>query len=154
MCWQNLAALHHPPKRTCNCRDKEECPLDGNCLITRIVYKADVITNNNTISYIGNTGGTFKSRYANHKKSFKYEQYEKETELSKYIWKLKRQSIPHRIKWSIMANPPGSTRTDRCNLCEQEKLKIMTYKEKPLLNRRSEYLNTCRHHATKKINQL
>ena len=141
----------HPAKRACNCRKKAECPLEGNCLITGVVYKADVSTNNNnnTVSYIGNTGDTFKSRYANHKKSFKYEQYEKETELSKYIWKLKRQGTPHNIKWSIIANPPAATTADRCHLCEQEKLQIMTFKRNPLLNKRSEYLNTCRHYKTK-----
>ena len=54
-----------------------------------IVYKASVITNNETRSYVGQAGNTFKERYNNHKATFRNEKYRHSTELSKYIWCLK-----------------------------------------------------------------
>ena len=49
--------------RLCNCRNKENCPLDGKCLQSCIVYKADVITNKDSHIYYGASDGEFKSRY-------------------------------------------------------------------------------------------
>jgi hypothetical protein len=37
--------------------------------------------------YIGITAGDFKTRYRNHTKSFRHEEYKNNTELSKYVWK-------------------------------------------------------------------
>ena len=42
----NKNILH--PKQTsfgCNCRDKENCPLNGECLTPNIIYCADITTN-------------------------------------------------------------------------------------------------------------
>ena len=49
--------------RLCNCRNQENCPLDGKCLQTCIVYKADVITNKDSHIYYGASDREFKSRY-------------------------------------------------------------------------------------------
>ena len=68
-----------------------------------------------------------------------------ETELSKFVWKLKRQGKPYEINWKIIANPPKSTDPHRCCLCLEEKIRIMTFKNNRLLNKRNEYLNACRH---------
>ena len=56
------------PQRTCNCRKPDQCPLDGNCLTTGLVYKAMVTTTDSSVikQYIGSTEGQFKQRYANH----------------------------------------------------------------------------------------
>ena len=32
--------------KTCNCRNKSNCPLNNKCLINKIVYKAEFETNN------------------------------------------------------------------------------------------------------------
>ena len=58
--------------KTCNCRNKSNCPLDNKCLINKIVYKAEIETNNdiNELSnkvYFGISETEFKSRYNNHK---------------------------------------------------------------------------------------
>ena len=29
-------------KKTCNCQNPAECPLDGNCCIKNIIYKAEI----------------------------------------------------------------------------------------------------------------
>ena len=49
--------------RLCNCRNKENCPLDGKCLQACIVYKADIITNKDSHIYYGASDEEFKSRY-------------------------------------------------------------------------------------------
>ena len=45
-----------------NCRKKKQCPLDNNCLITSVIYKANVTTDKDNIrkNYIALTEGTFK----------------------------------------------------------------------------------------------
>ena len=58
-------------EKTCNCRAESKCPLDGKCLTTSIVYKAEITPTDTqeTKEYIGITAGPFKERYNNHKKS-------------------------------------------------------------------------------------
>ena len=79
----------------CNCRNKENCPLDGRCLQTCIVYKADVITNKDSHLYFGASDGEFKSRYNNYTNSFCHRYHKQDTELSKHIWKLFIHSFIH-----------------------------------------------------------
>ena len=60
-------------EKQCNCRNKSECPLDGNCQISNVVYKADVFVNNNENPekiYIGFTCNKFKITYNSHMSSF------------------------------------------------------------------------------------
>ena len=43
-------------RKTCNCRNKNLCPLDGKCLTNNVIYKATVTTASRTTSnYIGMT---------------------------------------------------------------------------------------------------
>ena len=51
--------------KECNCRKKEQCPLEGQCLINNIVYQAIVTTNTTTETYIG-LATNVKERYRNH----------------------------------------------------------------------------------------
>ena len=137
------------PERTCNCRVPAECPLLGNCLAKSIVYKATVTHGDTASTYIGLAGGTFKDRYRNHTKSFRHSKYEKDTELSKYIWDLKKEEIGYTVKWDILKRSNTFKRaTGQCNLCLEEKLAIITYKGR-IINRRSELISKCRHRNTK-----
>ncbi|CAH3135148.1 unnamed protein product [Pocillopora meandrina] len=54
--------------KTCNCRQKNNCPLNGNCLQSSVVYQATVTRNDNNTSetYIGLTETDFKTRHRNH----------------------------------------------------------------------------------------
>ena len=132
----------------CNCRSKDNCPLQGNCLTSAVVYKATVNHNGETKTYIGNTGGAFKDRYRNHTKSFRNQRYETETELSKYIWGLKKNNINPDITWSIVQKSNTHRRKSGiCNLCLDEKLAIVTNKTNNLLNTRREIICKCRHHC-------
>ena len=55
----------HSEKRSCNCRVKGNCPLDGKCLYECIVYQANVVTNNECKEYFGTAEREFKLRYYN-----------------------------------------------------------------------------------------
>ena len=129
----------------CNCRNKQECPLDSKCLSKSIVYKATVTTDTNEEKlYIGITEHTFKSRYNNHKMSLKHHTHD--TVLSKYIWDLKDNNIKHSIKHSVLKRSvPYKGGSTRCNLCLAEKLSILTAEKSSLLNKKSELITKCRH---------
>ena len=137
-------------EKPCNCRSKQDCPLNGRCQETNIVYRAEIVSNNeqqNSKFYIGLTGPSFKDRFANHKTSFKSREYEKDTELSKYIWKLKDLKTPYEIKWSILRKTSGYSNISKsCSLCTSEKLAICDFGDKSkLLNKRNELVSKCRH---------
>ena len=132
----------------CNCRVKESCPLDNKCLDTSVVYKCNIKTEdpNKEANYIGLTEGTFKTRYYQHRNTFKYESKANSTVLSKYYWELKNSgSKDISLHWSIVdhANPYvyGS---NKCDLCITEKYHIIT-SSIDLLNKRSELTSKCRH---------
>ena len=108
--------------RLCNCRNKENCPLDGKCLQKCIVYKADVITNKDSHIYYGACDGEFKSRYNNHTNSFCRRHHEQDTQVSKHIRKPQDKGINFNVKWSVAAY--ASTYRcglRRCDLCLTEK---------------------------------
>jgi hypothetical protein len=101
----------------------------------------------NEAVYWGNSWGEFKDRYRNHKKSFELQRYANKTELSKHIWKLKRSGRPYNTIWSILKKAAQyASGRSRCNLCLQEKLLILKFRDKNLLNKRSEIFSKCVHH--------
>lgn len=129
----------------CNCKSKPECPLNGQCNIKSIVYNAQVNSDNETINYYGLCETKFKLRWANHNCSFRHESKENETELSKYIWKLKRAKKDYRIEWSIAAKcTPYKSGARTCFLCLTEKL-LISQADESYINKKSEIIQTCRH---------
>ena len=111
-------------EKTCSCRAESKCPLDGKCLTTSIVYKAEITP----------TDALTHAKYA------------KETELSKYAWNLKETGRLFTIKWSIIKCVPAYIAGGRsCNLCLEEKLLIMKSNKEKTLNKRSELFAKCRH---------
>ena len=102
----------------CNCRDTASCPLDGKCLTSSIVYKATIQKASGNVSYLGVSERPFKERYNNHTKAFRNRRYEKDTELSKLIWKLKDAGEQHTLSWSIASSAiPYKCGGSRCDLC-------------------------------------
>ena len=92
-------------EKMCNCRNEKECPLEGECLQNEVVYRATVTTRGvtgTTETYVGLTATDFKTRWHNHQMSFKHEKRRNDTELSKYLWKLRkrRKAIQFRGKSS------------------------------------------------------
>ena len=147
-----LNASEEPaPSKTCNCRNPANCPLDGECLAESVVYKATVsVANKPTKVYYGLTEPQFKTRWNNHKSSFKIPKRRNETELSKYIWDLRENDGVSdkdiHLKWSIHQKcPKYKCGTRRCDLCISEKATILMADKASLLNKRSEIVSTCRH---------
>ena len=133
---------------SCNCRMKQDCPVENKCLSNNIIYKAEVTNNLNQEEkfYIGLTANSFKDRLNKHKTSFKHRRYENQTELSKYIWKLKDENKVPTIKWSILKKTGGSVSKSYCKLCLMEKLFIIkSIDNVNILNRRNELISKCRH---------
>ena len=138
--------------KTCNCRNKSNCPLDNKYVTNKIVCKAEVETNNginesSTKVYFSISKTEFKSRYNNHTMSFRNRIHENDTKLLKYIWSLKDQNKDFDIKWSILKKSSGySILSKSCNLCLLEKLVICNFKEKDmLLNKLLDHVSKCRH---------
>ena len=88
--------------------------------------------------------GKFVYIYKN-KKSFRHRRYEKDTELSKYIWELKDQNKNFEIKWSIYRKSCGYNQVAKsCNLCLMEKVLICNFKDKErLINKRVDLVSKC-----------
>ena len=135
----------------CNCRVKDSCPLNGSCQVERSIYQATVTCDDDPTYgekfYIGLAEPKFKKRFANHKTSFCNERYEKETELSKEIWRLKRKDLVPNVTWkTIRQCAPFNRAALKCNLCLNEKLEIATFPDNDrLLNSRNELISKCRH---------
>ena len=134
----------------CNCTDKAQCPLNGACLTPSLIYTAEVKYteqgDDQKNIYHGSTGGPFKTRYNGHQSSFRLEHKEKDTELSKLIWKLKRKGIAYTITWSIAKRAqPYKCGSRRCDLCLSEKVIIGRSRNPCMLNKRTELLAKCRH---------
>ena len=91
------------PQNECN------CTLDNKCLITSVIYQANVTTDNDNTgkNYIGLTEGTFKQRYTQHKLLFRNRKYANRNELAKHIWKLKDNKENYKISWSIISSASG-----------------------------------------------
>ena len=104
--------------------------------------------------YYGTSEGTFKTRYANHKKSFKYEFYRTDTELSNEYWKLKQLNANPVIKFYIKKKCLPTKRKGSCFLCLNEKLFILEHKGDNLLNKRNELASKCRHKNKYKLINL
>ena len=124
------------------------CPLQNKCLTEKVIYKAEVENDIDTEKkyYIGLTEGSFKERYSNHKKSFTHKKYQKETELSKYVWKLKEQQKHPSVIWSIIKVVNTKCSSKYCKLSLMEKLYIIkSLDDINMLNKRSELVSKCRH---------
>ena len=136
------------PDKRCNCRDKSTCPMDGDCQVRCIVYKATVqhTGREQRHEYLGLTEPPFKQRYNNHMSTTRHERMEKSTELSKCIWKLKRKNTPHSVKWAVVTKAQAySNATKWCPLCLAEELEILEADKTVNINKRSELVSKCRH---------
>ena len=135
---------HTEPEKGCNCRDKLTCPVDNKCLTSNVVYKATVNYEDTEQSYIGMTECSFKTRYTQHKSSFKHSKHRNQAELANHIWSLKDKNVSYKLSWKIIdraqSYKPGKV---TCNLCLCEKYHILLGAK--LINRKSELLNKCPH---------
>ena len=141
-----LGSTQRPVERGCNCRVAKDCPLDGKCLTSNVVYRNTVNSGDGPKEYIGLTANTFKTRFAAHKSTFKHADKSTSTALSSHIWDLKNQNKPFTSNWSIMTLAPSySKKTRSCQLCLSEKTLISLADPCKSLNKRTEIISKCRH---------
>ena len=135
---------------TCNCRNKEACPLNGQCQIGEVVYEGTLSGNQPDYkekNYFGITEETFKGRLYNHNLSFRNEFHKNNAELSKELWqiKMKKNYIP-KIAWRVTRKClPYNYNSRKCYLCLNEKLEIALYEGENLLNKKTELISNCRY---------
>ena len=144
-----LLAPRDTDERTCSCRRPTECPVDGKCLTSSVIYKATITADRQpTKTYFGLAEGTFKGRYTNHMASFKHEKLRASTRLSQHWWSLADIGVQCNVKWEIAHKSfPYKCGSRRCDLCTSEKLAIAMADSRLLLNKRSEIVGQCRHRA-------
>ena len=126
--------------------------MDGNCLVTNVVYAATVETLDvmdeavEEKSYTG-LAETWKARFYQHRSSFNH-RHVNQTSLSNHIWKLRDQDLEWRLTWGVLGHArPYNPVTGLCRLCLLEKYFIL-YGDKATLNKRTEIYGWC-HHKSK-----
>ena len=88
----------------------------------------------------------FKDRFRNHVRDFNNKIHYNKTELSKYAWDLKRNNKETHITWTNVCIVYGTPKRNFCRLCLKEKPVIIKFPNQDnLLNKRSEFINKCRH---------
>ena len=136
-------------KSHCNCRNKEACPLNGQCQIGEVVYESTLSSNQPNYKekkYFGIAEESFKGRLYNHSLSFRNDLYKNDTELSKELWQIKMKNYTPEITWRIIRKClPYNYNSRKCDLCLNEKLEIALYKGENLLNKKTELISKCRH---------
>ena len=100
------------PRKGRNCGWPPECLLKGECLASDTVYQATVMTEGEVRNYIGSTATTFKARFGNPKVSM-HDTKDCQTELSKYIWRLKQSGAEYEIDWKILEHAASYSSTCR-----------------------------------------
>ena len=82
-------------KPKCNCRQRDTCPLEGNCLNKEIIYQCNLkeSTISGGVNYNGFAENTFKSQFYKHRNSVRYECKTNSNELSKHFWEMKRNGM-------------------------------------------------------------
>ena len=87
-------------RSNCNCRNKEACPLNGQCQIGEVVYESTLSSNQPNYKekkYFGIAEESFKRRLYNHNLSFRNEFNKNVTELSKELWQIKMKNYTPKI---------------------------------------------------------
>ena len=131
----------------CSCRKKDLCLRNGACRVNNIRHKATVTTKlSDTRVYIGMSENTFKTRFNNHRVSFKHQEHSQNTVLSKYIWDLKDSNADFSVGWSIVTRA-SFYRGNNLTLQFMPDWKALRCirERSTLLNKRSELITKCRH---------
>ena len=135
-------------EKSCNCRTKSKCPMNGECLTENVIYQAKIVTNQpkpETHTYVG-LSVNFKDRFRNHTQSMDKRKYGNQTTLSKFVWNLKDRKIDFDLTWKILDRAqPYNPIQDVCNLCTLEKYYLIFKPETATLNESEEINSFCLH---------
>ena len=136
--------------KSCNWRQRNTRPLNGNCLQSSVIYQATIKRkdNNTSETYIGLTENAFKTRYRNHTASFRHTKHRNSTEFSKHVWSLKDNNVDYSISWRIISSSLSyNSSSKRCNLCLKETFFIICPPDLSSLKKRNELVSSCRHES-------
>ena len=124
-------------------------PLENKCNLDNTVYQANISAKENDNidkAYIGMTSLNWKFRYYNHLQSFRNPPLRNQTALYKYYWDLKELGVTPVINWKIIKRSSlTNSLHGKCNLCLEEKMCILKFFNRNLLNSRREMILACRH---------
>ena len=124
-----------PVERECNCRNREQCPLENKCLTKNIVYEAKITSHpDETVKdYRGLCSTTFKDRLYVHNQHCNHREHMNKCELAKYVWQLKDSDKTYDISWKILKKVNGRLIGGSCRLCTTEKLLIIEHPDRDKL---------------------
>ena len=116
---QESKKSQHPNLEMCYCEVAENCPLNGNCNKSAVIYQADVTPKvDHERIYTAFTEGPFKEKLSGHRTSSKYEQDKNKSKLSSLRWETKSERQNFEIKWSIIRrSTPFKTGNKKRNFC-------------------------------------
>ena len=140
------------PQKLCNYFVEEDCPINGLCLRSSILYQVTIKCSKSKCRqkrYKGICKMTLK-KHANHKKSFNLIKSKNDTTLSTKYWTLKLRRLTLEMKGNHKAYNPN---LKKCNLCLNEMLAIIDDPDKNLL-KRSKVIFQCRHRNKFKLANL
>ena len=138
---KKILETENEAKRTCNCRNKTNCPFNYECLL-KDFYIAKVRKK----EYIGSTGNFFKTRWQQHKHSILKKT--QSTALAKFT-AINNIDFSE-IKWLILfkTNCLAPRNTNSCSICNLERMAIAEADRDKALNVRKELATTCPHHRS------
>ena len=101
----------------CNCQKKKKkknCPLNGECLTSQLLYRATVTNAVNEYMKKNNSLAdcTFKERQSNHKRDFKSEILQLD-KISQICVELNKKNIAPIIKWEILRKVYGHPKQNK-----------------------------------------
>ena len=132
------------PSTLCNCKKNTTCRLNGECCNKFLLYKAELICNNVTKYYYGLCETTFKTRYKNHKHTFRHQEKRHSTELSKACWNAIETGKHPNVKWNTEKRTrPDQNGSNRCNLCFEEEIAILPGNPANTHNQRTKLVSKC-----------
>ena len=116
-------------ERKCNCRNKDQCPLENECLTDNIVYQASVKNevDEEVKSYVGLCSTRFKDRLAVHRQHMNNRAHRTKCELANHVWQLKDDGKRFTISWKILKKVRGRLVGGACRLCTTEQLLIVEF---------------------------
>ena len=105
----------------CNCRDKNNCPLDNKYLTPKIIKLMLPVT----LMALENIAQGLQKHLLKVDTPFNNEQHKNKTELSKYVCSLKNENKAAIINWKIMKTIYSKATSEFCILCLMEKFYIL-----------------------------
>ena len=128
----------------CNCRLKEECPMDGKCQTIDAVYDCLVTSPEPPKIYFRSAERKWKKRYYDHKKLFNHKWYSHKTTLSSCVRHLKDTLDVRRQPKSSLVTcaTPYTNISKKSLLCLYEKWLLAIQDSKNFqINERSYFAN-------------